>query len=206
MKKIVGIIGRQKTVNERDYLVFYQELVSQIYNHNCLPLGILLNYKTKDYKYFIDMCDGIILEGGSDEHEIDSDIVKYIYNKNIPVLGICLGMQMMGKAMNGNISNIGNLNHEKMDQYVHSITINKNSKLSDIINKEKIMVNSRHADNVTNTDLFISAISDDGIIEAVEDKNKRYFVGVEWHPESINDENSENLFTSFFDEVKKMSQ
>ena len=35
------------------------------------------------------------------------------------------------------------------------------------------------------TDLSIVGISNDGIIEAIEDKNKRFFIGVQWHPESM---------------------
>ena len=79
---------------------------------------------------------------------------------------------------------ISNYNHLKPDiKYVHYININKKSKLYRILNKENIKVNSRHKDYLINTDLFISGVSD--VIESIEDPNKRFFIGVQWHPESM---------------------
>ena len=46
-------------------------------------------------------------------------------------------------------------------------------------------VNSRHKESIINPNLDITAISADGLIEALEDKNKKFFVGVQWHPESM---------------------
>jgi len=50
-----------------------------------------------------------------------------------------------------------------------------------------------------NTNLNISAISKEGYIEAIEDPNKNFFIGVQWHPESMieYDEKQNNLFKYF---------
>lgn len=204
MKKLIGIIARNRKIKNRNYLVFNKELIDIIYQNNCIPLGILLDFKTDDYKYFIDKCDGVILQGGMDVYDIDNEIIKYLYEKNLPTLGICLGMQLMGNAFNGEIDSINNLNHDKPDGYAHRVNISKNSKLKSIIDKEIIWVNSRHQDNLIKTDLKISACSEDGIIEAVENESKKFFIGVQWHPESLCDENSKNIFNAFFKEVKKL--
>lgn len=197
MKKIIGIIGRKRLINNRSFLVFYKRLTDLIYNYDCLPLGILPSYKKHEYQDFIDMCDGIILEGGEDEYKIDNDIVKYIYDKNIPTLGICLGMQMMGKAFNGKVSKL-----KKKHNRFHLIKINKNSKLYEIIKTEEILVNSYHQDTLNHSDLTATSHNDHQI-ESIEDKNKEFFIGVQWHPEFLDDDSSNKLFDYFFKQVKK---
>ena len=54
--------------------------------------------------------------------------------------------------------------------------------LASILKKEELEVNSRHHDYVIQTDLDVVATSTD-VIEAVEDNEKTFFIGVQWHPE-----------------------
>ena len=70
-----------------------------------------------------------------------------------------------------------------------------------IIGKENIEINSLHSFCIPNTKLCISARSDDKVIEAVEDKRKTFFLGVQWHPELLNDENTDKLFTYFINKL-----
>lgn len=194
--KYIGIIGR---INN-DKITFNKELIDVIDKYNVMPIGIIVNFNNNPSEEFnkikglIDMCDFFILQGGNEIFDIDIYIVKYLYSKNIPTLGICLGMQTMSIAFNGNIGSIKN--HNINNKYAHNILINKNSKLYSIIQKENILVNSRHNDYITNTDLKVSATNN--IIEAVEDENKLFFIGVQWHPESIYDENNKLLFDFLF--------
>ncbi len=68
--------------------------------------------------------------------------------------------------------------------------------------EEFIQVNSRHERYIPYTNLDISAYSDDGIPEAIENKNKKFFIGVQWHPESlIDDIYSKRLFNAFIDSL-----
>lgn len=195
--KYVGIVGRLNC----DKITFNNEVVKIINDYNCIPVGIIANFENDAYlefnnlKELIDICDGFILQGGSQIYDIDILIVKYLYSKNLPTLGICLGMQTMGIAFNGVERRIG-ISHNSQEKYVHNIIINKNSKLYNIIGKEEIMVNSRHKDYIFSTDLDIVACSN--IPEALENKNKKFFIGVQWHPESLHDENSNLLFDNFF--------
>lgn len=192
----IGIIGRKND----NKITFNQEIINVINKYNCIPIGIIANFNNNPniefnkIKKIIDLCDGFILQGGDNYYDIDILITKYLYKNNIPTLGICLGMQTMAVAFDGNMNKINN--HNSKNKYVHQITINKNSKLYDIIKKNKIYVNSRHNSCVLNTNLNIS--TSDEIIEAVEDKNKNFFIGVQWHPESLMDENSILLFNNFF--------
>ena len=75
------------------------------------------------------------------------------------------------------------------------IEIEKDSKLYEILGETTIEVNSRHFDCVEYTDLDCVAKAEDGLIEAIEDKSKKFFIGVQWHPESMMyDKYSKKLF------------
>ena len=106
----IGIIGRKND----DKITFNQEIINVIYKYNHIPLGLIVNFDNNPklefnkIKNLIDICDGFILQGGSDYYEIDLLIIKYLYDKNIPTLGICLGMQAMAMAFDGSMADINN--------------------------------------------------------------------------------------------------
>jgi len=195
INKIIGIITR-KAVSEEGHniSIIYKDIEKSIIDSGGVPIGITL---TSNYKNQIDMCDGIIFQGGDDFEEYDLVSLKYIYDIDKPVLGICLGMQLMGVLFNGELMDVKN--HKKTLSYVHSVKINKNSKVYNILKKDFIKVNSRHKSVLKNTSLKVSGISNDGYIEIIEDSNKKFFIGVQWHPENmINyDEIQNNLFKYF---------
>ncbi len=196
----IGIIGRKND----DKITFNKEIIDVIKKYDFIPLGIIVDFENNGDNEFIktkpliDLCSGIILQGGSDYYDIDIIITKYLHKNNIPTLGICLGMQTMAMAFNGNMGDINNHKSDKL--YVHSVDINKDSKLYDILKKDKIIVNSRHKSYIINTDLKVS--SQANIIEAIEDNAKDFFIGVQWHPETLMDENSILLFNNFFSSIK----
>lgn len=196
----IGIIGRKND----DKITFNKEIIDVIKKYDFIPLGIIVDFENNGDNEFIktkpliDLCSGIILQGGSDYYDIDIIITKYLHKNNIPTLGICLGMQTMAMAFNGNMGDINNHKSDKL--YVHSVDINKDSKLYDILKKDKIIVNSRHKSYIINTDLKVSGQAN--IIEAIEDNAKDFFIGVQWHPETLMDENSILLFNNFFSSIK----
>ena len=191
MKPIIGILLR----NEDARLYLKKELFDSIFKFGGIPIGIDNNLD--DY---LKICNGYIIPGGDDYIEIELQNMKKLYNLNKKVLGICLGHQTMGMINNGTIYDINN--HKSLDKYVHSIIIEKNSLLYKIIGKEKIEVNSRHKSALLNTSFFVSAKSEDGVIEAIEDQKKTFFMGLQWHPESLCDINSQKIFTYFINICK----
>ncbi len=207
--KRVGIILRDYTSLSYSHLFgVRQDLIEYLRNYKveviCIP--ILFNYN--EYEELergielIKTCDGIILPGGAEEYDIDSKIVQYLYDHNIPTLGICLGMQLMALTFHGDIELIGNESHQKKEGYIHEVKIKPRSKLASILKDNKIMVNSRHIERITTTDLPIVAISNDLIIEAVEDPNKKFFIGIQWHPESLKEDlYSKRLFDFFINSL-----
>ena len=126
------------------------------------PIGIPSS-NVRKLKEVISLCSGFILQGGENYNSSDIEIVKYLYNENIPTLGICLGMQMMGKILKGRFYKVEN--HLSSDLYVHDVNILENTKLYEILNKKTIKVNSRHKEAIKG--IKYSAISSDNVIEAI---------------------------------------
>ena len=190
MKPIIGIITRPEISAEQNKMqAVYEEVRGAIVRAGGCPIGIMpINQTSLDEEIYklLDYCDGIVFQGGDDFTQYEFNCMEYVYEKNIPTLGICLGMQLMGCFGGGEIVALNSLNHKnKNKKYVHSVFIKKDSKLYNIFQEEKIRVNSRHKETIINTKLDVVAISTDGLIEAVEDKNKKFFLGVQWHPESM---------------------
>ena len=108
-------------------------------------------------------------------------------------MGICLGMQIFSMVdENGNqLLNLekieSDIDHSAYDlPLVHEITISKDSKLYSILGKDKFMVNSRHRMMVKDPSTFtVYGRSDDGVIELIERHDKKFAIGVQWHPEMM---------------------
>lgn len=195
MKPIIGIVTRKSISEEKHNInIIYEDIVECIVNNGGIGIGIILN---DNYKQLVNLCDGIIFQGGDDFEKYDMETLKYLYDIDKPVLGICLGMQLMGVLFNGNMIDIEN--HKKRLYYVHEVKIKRNSIVYNIYKSDIIKVNSRHKSIIKNTNLNIVGISNEGYIEAIEDKSKKFFIGVQWHPENMirYDKKQNNLFKYF---------
>lgn len=190
MKKI-GIVVRSFEENLKNFVGCRKEVLDAFQDY---PVGLVLIPIDLSYEqvlYLTRLCDGVVLMGGDHFTQNDFLLVDYLYQQDIPVLGICLGMQVMalnfGEGREINVDPI----HCQKNNDAHHIIIKSNTLLNSIVKKDRITVNSRHKTGVSQTQLCVSAKSSDGVIEAVEDKSKRFFLGVEWHPESsLNQYNS----------------
>jgi len=135
-------------------------------------------------------------------------IAKYCYENDIPTLGICCGQNVLVRALGGTTKEIQNYDkhYNDCDNYVHSISINNDSKFYKIINKEEIMVNSRHKKTIENSSFLDKvAFCGDGYPDVVESSQKRFYIGVRFHPESLYkiDDNMNNIFKNFIDACRK---
>ena len=159
---------------------------------------------------YLNVIDGIVFSGGNKETPYEMYLLKRCIEKDIPVLGICLGLQLMSCYPDGfNVEKIeSNINHfqDNYDSLCHKIKIIKGTKLYDILLKEEIMVNSFHRYKANNNSNFnISAVSLDNNIEAIEMPNKKFILGVQWHPEISYsfDEDSRKVIEAFINACKK---
>ena len=164
----------------------------------------------------LDRIDGLLLSGGGDYnplwageepviglHGINATrdlpellITRLAYNRQIPMLGICRGIQTLAMALGGRVEQDihaeGLIKHSQdADTYepTHSVTVDKDSVLYDIYDTERLYVNSLHHQAVAEggDKLRVIAHSTDGIIEAVESTEHKFILGVQWHPEWLED-------------------
>lgn len=165
----------------------------------------------------LDRIDALVLSGGGDYnpllcgeepspklHSINGErdipellITRLAYNRQIPMLGICRGIQTLAMALGGHVrQDIGDtegLIKHSQDAHrsvpTHSVSISEGSILRSIYNSDKIYVNSFHHQAVGETgDKFrVSARSNDGVIEAMESMEMKSIIGVQWHPECIDE-------------------
>ena len=230
-KPIIGIVSKPNLFCDLEIFsqqVIYDGVRNAILNNNGLAIGILPTKITNkfctsdeivDGTYFseselndlyslIDKCDGIIIQGGlsSDDYEIKA--TKYAIENDIPLLGICAGFNNIIRAMGGKVFCMENTIHNTEDgSLVHKNVIKENTLLHDILKTNKVSVNSIHTMFAKEKDinnLEISAYSDDGYVEAVELKNKKFCLGVKWHPELMtNNENMNKIFEFFIKASKR---
>jgi len=232
-KTIIGIMPRAYLIDERSQLYINDVVRRLIIKNNCYPLFIMppqdvdyaltgsdeikpISIEERKFLYSqIDMCDGLIMPGGSRQFEFDSIAYQYALAKDIPILGICMGMQLMCNVDNSSenyrdvpIKNDSYINHCQIGVLeAHYIDIDKNSKLYDIIWHDKMVVNSFHNYHIEQvTNLKVSARSKDGYIEAVEMPGKRFVIGTQWHPEilAFTDYNNNKLITEFIASAKEV--
>ena len=164
----------------------------------------------------LDRIDALILSGGGDINPLfggdepsprlrginqkrdlpELMITRLAYNRQIPILGICRGIQALAVALGGkvaqDISIQANVKHSQdadRAEQTHSIKIAEDSILHSLYGEEKIYVNSFHHQAVKDAgDKFrVVAKSSDGIIEAMESSEYKSIIGVQWHPECLED-------------------
>lgn len=161
--------------------------------------------------------DGILLTGGGDINPLYLNeepiqelhtvnprrdkqellLTQLAYDRQIPILGICRGLQVMAAALRGELYQDINTQMEgtrikhsqDLERYCpsHSVKIKKDSLLHSIFRTENLAVNSFHHQAVKNTGnrFCVSATATDGVIEAMESSEYKSMIGVQWHPECM---------------------
>ncbi len=163
---------------------------------------------------------GIIIPGGGDIHpsyygeeilfdnlnivnrmrtEFELELLQRLMKLKRPILGICYGMQLINVFMGGTLYQDikreipASIDHNKG----HHVHIKENR----FIKKGIIRVNSSHHQSIKSPGKGIDVIgtSEDGVIEAITHIDYPYLLGLQWHPERMNDEISKSIFRNFIE-------
>lgn len=129
-----------------------------------------------------------------DRYELE--LCKQALQTSLPILGICRGMQVLNIAAGGSIyqdilAQTGSVlkhNQQAPRAYgTHSISVDKKSILYQLWQETDMIVNSIHHQAVSRlgTGFFVAAQSTDGLAEAIQQKDKEFVLGVQWHPEAM---------------------
>ena len=161
--------------------------------------------------YILSRCDAFVVPGGTYGYSFDEYVIRYAIDHNKPLLAICLGFQILcsmfakDRTKFDMTRSLGNDSHYgDSTQYIHKVKVMNDTLLDNILKQEMVDVNSVHHDVVDfeMEDLLVSAISEDGIIEGVEYPNKRFILGLQWHPEYLLDDNSYLILEHFVEAIR----
>lgn len=147
-------------------------------------------------------------------------LLKAVLKEKKPVLAICHGTQLVNVALGGSLYQDIALQRRKAikhwpmkagENVFHTVDIFEGTKLCGLMGNCQtgecsIRVRSSHHQSVKNPGrgLRLSAVSPDGVIEALESRGKSFLVAVQWHPEkSLNDRTTKKLFSALVNAAKK---
>lgn len=193
-------------------------------------IPLVLPYDVTSSDDHIDLLDGLLITGGmfdvspetygmdarypdkivlkSDRTNFERGLLRAALKRDLPVLGICGGMQLIAVEMGAKLHQHIPLDmstameHKQSiscDVPTHQVNIVESSLLGSVIGKEKLHVNSLHHQAVAggNYRLRVAAVAADGVIEAVEAPGQTFCMGVQWHPEYLVNEGEHKLFEEF---------
>ncbi len=152
--------------------------------------------------------DGILFAGGNDinpklygdnisadcgkiefeRDEFEMSLCKFAEDKNLPVLGICRGCQLICVSAGGTLDQKIDGHFQPADKHMasHRIKVENPSLLYDILGAESMDVNSFHRQNINNQGkLKVCAKSESGSIEGVYNMSQKFHLGIQWHPERM---------------------
>lgn len=221
MKPIIGISGnilqdpsgifpgyKRAYVNE-DY-------VKAVIAAGGVPLILPVHMDKQALAQQVSLLDGLILSGGYDidpyfygeqpsrrlgdiypeRDQFEMSLLESAEKKNIPILGICRGVQMLNVYHGGSLyQDLDEIDHpvykHSQDQTPalrsHAVTIDKSSILYSILKTERTRVNSFHHQCIHQVaeGFAVAAQADDGVIECIENKQYPWEIGIQWHPEML---------------------
>jgi len=172
----------------------------------------------------LDEIDALLLTGGDDvdpavyrgdpgdtgssdrrRDEFEIRLIRGALDRDMPILGICRGIQILNVAHGGTVRNLrsdealSNRHGIDVDSFAaHDVDIATGTHLAEVLGARGHKVNSFHGQAVgrVGTGLCVCATADDGVIEGVERPDRAFVLGIQWHPEitSLTDEAALALF------------
>lgn len=199
------------------------------------PLILPPNREEDVVEKMLDVVDALLFTGGGDftadvlgealhpsvsglnpeRDAFEMPLIKKALQRQLPILGICRGEQLINIAMGGSLyqdipsQTVNPLPHSQQisrDSCSHQVLLQEGTLLSHLLGEERQAVNSFHHQAIKSIGkgLRIAAIGTDGIIEAVESDEGKPIIGVQWHPECLTE--SRPVMKKLFEWLTKEAQ
>tara|TARA_R110000772_G_scaffold245830_1_gene359407 strand:+ start:303 stop:1022 length:720 start_codon:yes stop_codon:yes gene_type:complete len=227
-RPLIGILldyEAEGSFSKRPHYALRTAYFDAVWKAGGMPVGLpYLDAARSDY---LDAVAGLIVPGGfypfpatlygrpddgtpaHPRYAFERTLMADALTRDLPTLGICAGMQVMaaarGATMWGDIKSeldcaVDHLNEKPAEQTAHTVQITPGTRLHQITGTDEIAVNTAHNEALRDIpdSITISARAPDGVIEAIELPDRRFALGVQWHPEFFLDDVDPNfkLFTN----------
>jgi putative glutamine amidotransferase len=240
-KPLIGITsdfnpGDREDFGGREPTYFLRaRYVSAIEEHGGIPLILPITQEPKVLQTLLKRIDGLLITGSGPDLDpklygqtkrfkfklmspqragFELKIARMAVEEDLPVLGVCGGMQVLNVALGGTLiqdiaSEIkGALVHRQKTTAAdpsHEVRITDGTRLSKIIREPVIRVNSSHHQAIKSLGqgLVVNAVAPDGVIEGLEHSQCDFALGVQWHPEFLyrQHEHHHRIFEAFLQEA-----
>ena len=212
---------------DQDWQLIAQDYLNAIWKAGAVPVLLPIDGNKERALEMLEMVDGLLVSGGNDvspemygskenkcgtldlnRDAMEKCLLEKALEKDMPVLGICRGVQLMNAALGGtlhqDLPSAGYPNHTIIDfsrnTATHTVEVKENTLLAEILGCGELGVNSFHhqaADQLADG-LEAAAVSKEGIVESVYMPGKKFVLAVQWHPEMMYDsEVHKKIFDAF---------
>jgi putative glutamine amidotransferase len=209
-------VGVTVGVDEKGLLALRPEYVRAVEAAGGRPV-LLAPGRAEDVAAHLEAVDGLLLTGGSDvapdlygqeahpklgrvvreRDEFELALCREALRRDLPVLAICRGQQVLNVAAGGTlvqdipsqVEGAAEHNPQGVERWAlaHEVAVTAGTRLHEVLGRETVRVNSFHHQSVERVGdgLVVSARAvGDGVVEGIEAPGRRFVVGVQWHPEA----------------------
>ena len=195
---IISSYKERRDALDQRWITFLQTI-------NLLPILVPNNISYVQQLIEAKSIDGILLTGGNslvkyggdapERDEVEKLLIEFAYSKNLPLLGVCRGMQMVQDYFNNSLCEV--------DGHVatrHSLVVKEGLRISNVVNRYQDVISfNKYGAYKVKGDLLSVAHSLDDVVMAVEHKEHKIF-GVMWHSERETpfNNNDKDMFKEIF--------
>ncbi len=232
-KPIIGIGSDiHSPAGKRERAFTYLTYVEAVRRAGAIP--VLIPPQPENAGQLMRELDGFLLAGGDDcdpavygearhatvepmdarRQANDLALAEAARKHGVPMLGICLGLQVMNVAAGGTLIQDIDTQHDTEirhasipeDRARHDVIIEQGTQLASVLPAAELNVNSSHHQAIRKVGqgLRVTALAPDGIVEGLEDPRHPFYLGVQWHPEDMaGEESASALFAAFIEAARQ---
>jgi len=222
-RPVIGILldyEASGSFSKRPHYALRTAYFDAVWKAGGLPVGIPYIEDARDA--YLTALDGLIVPGGfypfpsevygrpangeavHPRYAFERTLMTDALERDLPTLGICAGMQVMAVARGATVYDdiaeeldcvVDHLNEKPAEEHAHTVAVADGTRLHAIAGTSEIAVNTAHNEALKDIPdgIVVSARAPDGIVEAIELPDRRFAIGVQWHPEFFLDDGDPNF-------------